>query len=119
LAWEVEYTDEFEKWWEELHDEQQEAIAARVELLEELGPSLGRPAVDTIDGSRHSNMKELRTSNDGALRVLFAFDPRRCAILLVGGNKSGRWNEWYEVNIARADDLFDEHLRELAEEGLI
>ena len=94
MPWEVEYTDQFGGWWEGLSVEQQEALDDRVMLLAEVGPGLGRPVVDTITGSRHANMKELRASQGGALRVLFAFDPRRHAILLLGGDKSGQWNEW-------------------------
>ncbi|MFT7649187.1 MAG: hypothetical protein ACI8Y4_003944 [Candidatus Poriferisodalaceae bacterium] len=85
----------------------------------ERGPDLGRPAVDRIAGSRHHNMKELRASAAGVLRVLFAFDSRRHAILLVGGDKSGRWVEWYEWAIPAADDLYDIYVEELLEEGLI
>jgi hypothetical protein len=88
-------------------------------LLAEHGPGLKRPVVGDIQGSRHANMKELRASRSGVLRVLFAFDPRRHAILLLGGDKSGQWNEWYPSAIARADDLYDLHLRELHDEGLI
>jgi len=91
----------------------------RIDLLESRGPDLGRPVVDRISGSRHHNMKELRASEDGALRVLFAFDPRRQAILLLGGDKSGQWAEWYEWSILAADDLYDDYLDELREEGLI
>ena len=119
MAWEVEYTDQFEGWWEGLSSEQQEALDDRVMLLAEVGPGLGRPVVDTITGSRHANMKELRASEGGALRVLFAFDPRRYAILLLGGDKSGRWNEWYRRAIPEADALYDVHLGELRAEGLI
>lgn len=86
-------------------------------LLAEVGPALGRPLVDLIASSRHSNMKELRVSADGALRVLFACDPQRTAILLIGGNKSGAWEGWYRVAIPIADDLFDEHLAQLEQEG--
>lgn len=92
--WVVEFTDEFEQWWSGLDDDQQAALAGRVGLLEELGPDLGRPAVDRIATSRHHNMKELRASEGGTLRVLFAFDPRRQVILLLGGDKSGAWNDW-------------------------
>lgn len=116
MRWEVEFTDEFEEWWNGLTEDQQDAITARVLLLGEHGPGLGRPLVDTIAGSRHANMKELRASQDGVLRVLFAFDPRRNAILLIGGDKSGRWKQWYEANIPVADDLYDEHLKALEEE---
>lgn len=77
---------------------------------------LGRPLVDTIRGSRHANMKELRPPG-GNLRVLFAFNPRRTAILLIGGDKTGRWQEWYDEMIPAADDLYDLHLRELEREG--
>lgn len=114
--WEVEFTEQFEDWWNTLSTDQQEALTARVSLLEEGGPGLGRPVVDTVASSRHSNMKELRASSDGALRVLFVFDPRRMAILLLGGNKSGQWDEWYRTAVPLADDLYDEHLAELEQE---
>ncbi|MQA00127.1 MAG: diaminopimelate decarboxylase [Dehalococcoidia bacterium] len=118
MAWEVEFTDQFEEWWDSLTQEQQEALDARVSLLADAGPALGRPTVDHVESSRHANMKELRASRDGALRVLFAFDPRRTAILLIGGNKSGEWDEWYRTAVPIADDLFEEHLAELRREGL-
>ncbi len=117
--WEVEYTDEFEHWWVELSADQQEALNERVELLAEDGPKLKRPAVAEISGSRHHNMKELRASKGGDLRVLFAFDPRRHAILLLGGDKSGEWEKWYRRAIPAADDLYDIYLEELRQEGLI
>ncbi len=117
--WDVEYTDEFEAWWHMLTDSQQEALDDRVTLLSEVGPSLKRPVVGEITTSRHTNMKELRTSRDGALRVLFAFDPRRHAILLLGGDKSGQWKQWYQWAIPEADDLYDTYLDELKEEGLL
>lgn len=117
--WDVEYTDDFEEWWDELSPEQQEALHDRVTLLQESGPALGRPVVGAIESSRHRNMKELRVSRAGALRVLFAFDPRRTAILLLGGDKTGNWNDWYEWAIPWADDLYDDHLEELRSEGLL
>ena len=123
--WDVEYTDQFGEWWAMLSETQQEDLAARVALLEEQGPSLGRPTVDTIDRSRHPNMKELRVASSGHWRVLFAFDPRRMAILLIGGDKSATdqasptWNDWYVEYIRRADDLYDEHVATLRREGLI
>jgi hypothetical protein len=117
--WEVEYTYEFEQWWLDLTQEQQEALDARVMLLAEHGPGLKRPVVGDIKASRHANMKELRTSKGGALRVLFAFDPRRHAILLLGGDKSGEWSDWYEWAVPQADDLYDTHLQELRDEGLL
>ncbi len=119
--WEVEFTDKFGDWWDTLTVEQQAAVADRVELLVERGPSLRRPSVGTVKSSRHKNMKELRASSSraGALRVLFAFDPRRHAILLLGGDKSGNWGAWYDWAVPAADDLYDLYLRELAEEGLL
>lgn len=119
VTWEIEATDEFVEWWRRLSANQQVALTARVELLAERGPDLGRPAVDRIVSSRHHNMKELRAAKEGALRVLFAFDPRRQVILLLGGDKSGAWREWYEWAVPVADDLYDEYLAELEAEGLI
>jgi hypothetical protein len=116
--WEFEYTDEFGQWWADLSVGQQAAIAARVELLSSSGPALGRPAVDRIHSSKHQNMKELRTALDGALRVLFMFDPRRHAILLLGGDKTGRWNEWYAEAVPLADGLYDTYLKELKQEEM-
>src|SRR5690242_13238140 len=110
MAWEVEYTDEFGTWWGLLTEDEQESIAASVELLREFGPQLSRPHADTLVASRHSNMKELRT--------LFAFDPRRCAILLIGGDKTGD-DRFYEKMIPLADTLYDVHLQTLRKEGLI
>jgi hypothetical protein len=113
MAWEVEYTDEFETWWGSLSEAQQEEIAAKVELLEERGPTLSRPHADVVVRSRHSNMKELRGKADGRqLRVLFAFDPHRTALLLIGGDKTGD-PKWYEKFVPIADDLFDRHLEEV------
>lgn len=110
-------THEFESWWNDLSDDEQERVAAAVELLEEHGPSLGRPLVDTLEGSRHPNMKELRPRG-GHIRVRFAFDPRRAAILLCGGDKGGLRSAWYAEAIPRADRLLQEHLQTLADEGL-
>lgn len=117
--WDVEVTDQFLDWWRILSSEQQEALTDRVDLLAERGPDLGRPVVDRIQGSRHHNMKELRAAQGGALRVLFIFDPRRQAVLLLGGDKTGEWNVRYERSIPMADDLYDEYLAELQQEGLI
>jgi hypothetical protein len=113
MPWEVEYTEQFETWWESLIEEEQEAIDAGVELLEERGPALGRPLADNVHQSRHPNMKELRPAT--SIRVLFAFDPRRVAILLIGGDKRGSWNRWYDEMVPVADALYDEHLAEVGE----
>lgn len=83
-----------------------------------VGPGLGRPLVDRIAGSRHTNMKELRPLR-GNVRILFVFDPRRMAILLIGGDKTNRWKDWYDAMIPVADRLYDEHLRTLRDEGLL
>ena len=90
-----------------LPDKDFEGLSARLDLLAEQGPALARPTVETIKGSRHPNMKELRYSK---LRVLFAFDPETRAVLLLGGSKQDRWVEWYEEHIPLADELFDEWL---------
>ncbi|MFG0247632.1 MAG: type II toxin-antitoxin system RelE/ParE family toxin [Phycisphaeraceae bacterium JB051] len=117
--WQVEFTDEFELWWDELTEAQQDALAASVRVLEQLGPGLSRPHADTVKGSKHANMKELRTQCQGQpLRTFFAFDPRRSAILLIGGDKTGN-DRFYEQMIPTADRLYDEHLAQLSEEGLI
>ena len=116
MSWEVEYTDEFGTWWQTLDVDEQERTAIAVEILADRGPALGRPWVDTLEASRHVHMKELRPRG-GYLRVLFAFDPRRAAILLVGGDKTGQWTAWYARAIPAADDLYDEHLAELRQEG--
>ncbi len=119
MVWDVEVTNEFRDWWRRLEPAQQEALTERIELLAERGPDLGRPVVDRIESSRHHNMKELRAAQGGALRVLFMFDPRRTAILLLGGDKSDAWSAWYEHAIPMADDLYDAYLTELRDEGLI
>ena len=93
-------------------------MAASVSLLEEHGPNLGFPHSSSIKGSEHSHMRELRTQHQGRpFRTLYAFDPRRNAILLIGGDKSGN-DRWYEVHVPLADRLYEGHLRQLREEGL-
>ena len=109
--WEIVVTDEFARWYDTLEDDQADALDARVELLREFGPALGRPTVDRIAGSRVHNLKELRIRSGGELRILFAFDPGRRAVLLVGGDKTGRWQAWYDEAIPRAEQLFEQHLR--------
>ena len=115
--WEVEYTDEFEAWWQTLDASEQEAVAASVALLERLGPSLPYPHSSGIKGTRLSHLRELRTQHRGdPYRTLYAFDPRRVAILLVGGMKGGD-DRWYERFIPIAERLYREHLRQLETEG--
>lgn len=112
----VELVDE---WLAALDQPSYEQVIAALELLAERGRQLGRPVVDTVVGSRHKNMKELRPGSTGRseLRVLFAFDPERQAILLVAGDKAGNWSTWYRQNIPIADDRFTEHLAELRRRG--
>ena len=118
MAWEVEATDQFSSWYLALIEPEQLAINAIVDLLEERGPALGRPYADTLSGSRHANMKELRPP-EGYIRILFAFDPRRMAILLIGGDKTNDCTGWYQRMIPVADRLYDEHLENLKREGLL
>ncbi len=117
MAWEVEFTDEFKEWWDDIDGGAQADIDACVRLLAEVGPALGRPHVDTVSGSAHANMKELRVqSNARPFRIFFAFDPRRTGILLIGGDKTGK-KRFYEEMILIADHLYDEHLEEIGDEG--
>jgi hypothetical protein len=109
VAWEVEFTDEFEVWWNTLSQDEQIEISAKVELLQEHGPVLPRPHSDVIVTSKHANMKELRGEvNQRELRVLYAFDRQRTAILLVGGDKTGD-PAWYNKMVPVADKLFGNH----------
>jgi hypothetical protein len=117
VEWSVEFTDEFEIWWDSLTVEEQEDIRSSVSVLRQRGPSLGRPHVDSVTGSRYPNMKELRTQHAWRpYRTLFAFDPRRVAILLIGGDKTGN-GRWYEEFVPRADRIYAEHLKQIVEEG--
>jgi len=94
-VWEVEYTDQFGEWWSKLAEGDQNHIDAAVEVLQRVGPALGRPLVDSITTSRHSNMKELRP---------------------IGGDKTGEWDAWYTRMVPLADELYDVHLPEIASE---
>jgi hypothetical protein len=119
VAWNVENTDEFTEWWNELTDTQQEDITATAELLMEHGPNLPFPHSSGIENSRHSHMRELRTQSGGRpIRIFYAFDPRRSAILLIGGDKTGD-DRFYERMLPVADKLYDVHLDELRKVGLI
>ena len=110
MEWEVEYTGEFEGWWNRLSEAEQDSVAVVVHVLTQQGPTLGRPYSDVVAASRHPNMKELRIQHAGRpYRVLFAFDPRRVAILLIGGDKTGN-HRWYAEFVPQADELYDRHL---------
>jgi hypothetical protein len=111
------YTDEFEAWWAGLTEEEQVSVAASVALLEQRGPQLRYPHSSGISGSKHDHMRELRIQHEGRpYRTLYAFDPRRTAILLIGGDKTGN-DRWYEEFVPRADKLYDEHVDQLRREG--
>jgi len=119
MEWEVEYTDEFEFWWDSLNKSEQVDVSAVVQLLETKGPQLPFPHSSGVNGSAHSHMRELRIQHKGKpYRVLYVFDPIRHALLLLGGNKTGH-DDWYEKNIPIADKLYDEHLKLLKKEGSI
>ena len=112
MKWAVEMADEFKPEFDALHEAVRTEVLALSLVIQEFGPQLGRPRVDTLKGSRHANMKELRFSAAGGeWRVAFAFDPRRRAILLVAGDKSGgSERRFYRELIRKADDRFDAHL---------
>ena len=117
--WEVEYTHQFAEWWHELTLHQKDAVAHVVDLLIQQGPALPYPYSSDIRGSRHRRMRELRAQSGGRpLRVFYAFDPRRFAILLIGGDKTGD-DKFYEVYVPIADRLYDDYIQELRREGLI
>jgi hypothetical protein len=123
MAWEIEYTDQFDLVWQRLTEDEQQAISVRVKLLAVSGPDLKRPYVDVIKTSRYPNMKELIVPKGfSEFRVLFAFDPRRMALLLILGDKSTNdstrpnWIDCYETFVPIADDIFTAHLSNLANE---
>ncbi len=117
MAFPVEFTDEFGEWWNGLTEGEQDAIDFSVHLLEELGPALRRPHADAIHGSKYINMRELRCQYQGRpYRVLYAFDPRRTAILLIGGDKTGKPG-WYKEFVPRADRIYAQHLNEITSKG--
>ena len=119
MPWEIEYTDEFGAWWHTLTEAQQDDVTASVRLLMEHGPTLRFPHASGVEGSKHTHMRELRVQSGGRpLRVFYAFDPRRTAVLLIGGDKTGN-DRFYEAYIPIADRLYDAYLEELRREGLI
>ncbi len=119
MTYKVEKTDEFEQWWSKLDGKAIVRINAYVKLLEEKGPNLPFPYSSAVESSCHPHMRELRVQHKGEpYRILYAFDPRRVAVLLLGGNKKGN-DRWYEENVPKADQLYNELLREHQDEGLI
>jgi hypothetical protein len=118
VAWEVERTDEFTEWWDSLSEDEQVSVSATVAVLSEKGPSLKRPYVGRLEHSKLPNLKELIIQHGGdPYRVLFMFDPRQTAILLLGGKKGAKG--WYVNAIAKAEKIYANYLKELKKEGLI
>ena len=118
MKWAVDLHDDFVREYRELSKDVQDELLANIELLEQFGPQLGRPRADTLNDSRHANLKELRfDAADGVWRVAFAFDPKRKTILLAAGNKSGvSEKRFYRELIRKANDRFDAHLARLKKE---
>ena len=117
MEWDVEFTDEFEEWWNGLAIEEQENVSASVILLQRFGPNLRFPHSSSVESSEYSHMRELRVQHAGRpYRVLYAFDPKRAAILLIGGDKTGD-DRRYETYVPIADKLYAEHLKQLKKEG--
>ena len=116
MAWEVEFSDEFERWWDALTAAEQKSVNFTVSLLQEVGPALKMPHSSGVETSRHSHMRELRIQHEGRpYRVLYAFDPRRTGVLLIGGDKTGN-PRWYEEFVPKADAIYAQHLREIGKE---
>jgi len=117
VAWDVEVTDEFKTWWDGLTEAERISVERAVLLLEEHGPHLPFPYSSGVTGSRHSAMRELRVQHQGhPYRVLYIFDPRRVALLLLGGDKTGD-DRWYEKNVPLADQIYDNYLAGMEEEN--
>lgn len=114
VMFEIEATEDAEEFLMSLDSKTFARVAAAIDQLADKGPALGRPLVGHLTGSRHHNLKEVRV---GTIRIVFAFDPRRVAVLLVAGDKVGEWNEWYRTAIPRAEELLDEHLEQMEDTG--
>ena len=119
MAWEIESSSEYDGWWRELTPAQQRAVDHRIEELAERGVNLGFPHSSGVRASRHSHMRELRVQSGGRpLRIFYAFDPLRAAVLLIGGDKTGN-NRFYRQYVPVADRIYDRHLDNLRQRGLI
>jgi hypothetical protein len=117
VAWDVEVTDEFKTWWNGLSQAERISVERAVLLLEERGPQLPFPYSSGVTGSRHSGMRELRVQHQGhPYRILYIFDPRRVALLLQGGDKTGE-DRWYEKNVPLTDRIYENYLVEMEEEN--
>ncbi|MCX4661051.1 type II toxin-antitoxin system RelE/ParE family toxin [Streptomyces uncialis] len=118
MSWEILLCEEVSEWFVDLvrtDPASAHLVEQAIDVLAAQGPTLGRPLADRVSRSRHHNMKELRPGSAGTseVRILFAFDPLRQALLLVAGDKNGSWNAWYDTNIPIADKRFDKHLDSL------
>lgn len=115
MAWEVIFSTEMTTWLDQINQGTYEQVIAATKVLEDLGPALGRPLLDSIKGSQMSNLKELRPGSTGSteIRILFAFDPTRRAVMLLAGDKAGDWSNWYKRNIPLAESIYTEHLERL------
>jgi hypothetical protein len=109
MSWEVILLEEVERWYFTLAEDTMAAVTGAIDLLELEGPTLGRPTVDKVNGSKYHSMKELRPACT-SIRILFIFDPRRQAILLLGGDKAGNWKSWYDKNIPIAERRYENWL---------
>lgn len=112
MAWEVILLSEVHEWYASLDSKTAELVAAAIDLLAERGPMLGRPLVDTLVDTELTNLKELRpgSSKSTEIRILFIFDPKRQAVLLTAGNKSGQWESWYTTHISIAQQRYQKWL---------
>jgi hypothetical protein len=118
-VWDVEYTEEFEAWWSDLDADEQDSVAFVVQLLVKEGPTLPWPYSSDVSSAKKYNIRELRVQHQGSpYRVLYAFDPRRSAVLILGGDKTGN-DRWYEEQVPRAEKVYGAYLSELRKEGLI
>ncbi len=117
MEYEVEYTDQFEQWWNSLDEDEQVSVDAIVGLLIRKGPELPYPYSSAIKDSKYGEIRELRIQHKGRpYRILYAFDPRRVAILLIGGDKTGN-ARWYKRFVPIAEKLYAEHLNSIQKEG--
>jgi len=112
--WTIIETTEYSAWFLSLSEKQQKAILKRLEILQRVGPNASRPLVDSLTGSRIKNLKELRVSSGGALRILFVFDRKRQAVLLLGGDKSidAKWTSWYASAIREAEEIYEKYMKD-------
>ena len=116
MGCEVEYTDEFKAWWDRLPPADKRAVERIVDMLGLKGVGLRYPRTSDVLGSRHGHMRELRVGTHPPIRIFYAFDPRRTAILLLGGHKRHP-ERFYRDYVARADAIYDGHLREIQREA--